>query len=677
VLADWLSYEIPTGEIEGRGNVVLRRGTDVIEGPALQFNRDDHTGYFEQPSFRTGDLGGRGDAARITILGDDRFEIDRGRYTTCAAPRGDWYLETRELELDNDRKVGVAHDATLRFLDVPIGYTPWIQFPLSNQRTSGFLTPTAGSSGNRGFELALPYYWNIAPNYDATFTPRVMTKRGLQLGGQFRYIANDPSPMSGELDAAVLPDDRVTNTTRWLVATRHSQQFAPGFGGYWNVNAVSDDTYFADLADRVQVTSQTTLPREGGLTYTNGPFNWLARVQNFQTLQDPGNPITPPYNRLPQVAATMAETEGAGLVWNGMADYSNFRQAQLTQGQRVVLYPQAAWVRQTPGWFAIVRGSVHMSQYDLINPAPGADATPAFAIPIASVDAGMTFEREQSLFGRSFVQTLEPRAFYVYIPSYTAQNALPTFDTALDDFNFSQLFTENRYIGNDRVGDANQLSLALTTRLIDSATGVERLRAAVGQRFYFQTQQVVLPGEVPNSASSSDVLLGVEGRITDQWSLNGLLQQSLDTGTTERLNAGVRWVPGPGRAVSAIWRYTAASADPNGQEIKQIDLAAQWPLDARWTALGRWNYSWQDNKTLEAVAGVEYNADCWVLRLVYHRLATTTQQTTNAVYLQLELNGLARIGTSPLELLYRSIPGYSLSRDAARNAFPVSPYPEF
>jgi LPS-assembly protein len=676
VLADRLTYDVVTGEIEGKGNVVLRRGSDSMTGPEMKFRRDDRTGFFIEPKFQAGELGGRGDATKITFLGEDRYEVENGRYTTCAAPRQDWFLETRDMELDNDRKVGVAHDATLSFFGTPILYTPWVEFPLSNQRKSGFLTPTAGSSGNRGFEFALPYYWNLAPNYDATLTPRLMTKRGVQLNGQFRYLGNDPSPMAGETDLAVLPDDRVTNTTRWLVATRHSQQIAPGLAGYWNVNAVSDDTYFADLADRVQVTSQTTLPREGGLTYNRGPWALLARVQNFQTLQDPTQPITPPYNRLPQVNATLAETEALGLTWQGMADYSNFRQTQLPQGERGVLYPQVAWIRQTPGWFLIARGSVHLRQYNLLDPAPGIDPNPSFAIPIASIDGGMTFERDTTLFDRKFIQTLEPRAFYVYIP-YRNQSNIPAFDTALDDFNFSQLFTENRYVGNDLIGDANQLTVALTTRLLDPGTGVERLRAAVGQRFYFATQQVTLPGEVPRSASSSDLLFGIEGRITDQWSLNGLLDQNLDTGATERFNAGVRWVPGAGKALAATWRYTAQNADPAGTTIKQFDLAGQWPIDARWTALGRWNYSLVANKTLEAVAGVEYNADCWTLRLVYHRLATTTQQTTNSVYLQLELSGIARLGTSPIDLLYRSIPGYNATLAPSRTAFPISPYPEF
>lgn len=677
VLADWISYDIESSEIHGKGNVTLRRGLDSVTGPELRFNRDDETGFFTEPKFVVGEAGARGDAEKLTFLGNDRYDVDKGRYTTCIAPREDWFLETRDLEIDNARKIGTAHDATVRFFGTPVFYSPWLEFPLSNERKSGFLTPTAGVTGVRGFELALPYYFNLAPNYDATLTPRVMTRRGLQIGGQFRYLFNSPSPMTGETNIEVLPDDRQTRTFRWLVATRHNQQFTPSFAGYWNASEVSDNLYFADLADRVQVTSQTTLPRETGLTYAAGPLTMLARVQGYQTLQDPSAPITPPYNRLPQLLATLNETEWGGLAWTGMAEYANFRQPQLTQGERAVLYPQASWSRQGPAWFVAARASVHVSQYNLLNQLPGVDARPSVVVPIGSLDAGLTFERDWTVFGRSFVQTLEPRAYYVYIP-FRNQNQLPVFDTTTDDFNFSQLFSENRYLGHDRVGDANQLTVALTSRLLDPATGVERLRAAVGQRFYFSSQQVTLPGEVPQSASSSDLLFGTEGRITDQWSLNGLLQLNLDSGQTERLNAGVRWMPAPGKVFNAVYRYTAQNADPSGTELKQFDLSAEWPIGGRWTALGRWNYSLANSKTLEAIAGVEYNADCWVLRLVYHRLATTTQQTNTSVYVQLEFNGLARVGTSPLELLRRSIPGYLRSNDPSRFVDPgILPYPEY
>jgi LPS-assembly protein len=685
VLADKLSYAIPEQTIYGDGDVVLRRGFDWITGPQLQYKRDTETGFFRGPRFFVAEANAHGDAKEIRFTGPDHYEAVDASYTTCVAPRPDWYLRGEQLEVDNLRKVGTARNVSVHFLDMPVLYAPWLQFPLSNERKSGFLTPTLGSTGVRGFEISTPYYLNLAPNYDATLTPRYMTKRGLQIGAQFRYLLGDETPpfgvATGEMNAEFLPHDRATGENRYALAWRHNEQFTPWLGGFVNVNKVSDDKYFADFADRIAVTSQKTLPREAGLVATHGPWSFLARAQSFQTLQDPEAPVVPPYNRLPQVLASLSDTDWLGLTWSGNGEYARFTQDQLAPtGERFVLYPTAAFHRQGAAWFFTARAGVHMREYMLDRTTAALpERHPSYAIPITSLDAGLVFERELTLLDTALTQTLEPRAFYVYIP-FKDQTEAPVFDTALDDFNFSQLFAENRYIGNDRIGDANQLSLALTSRFLDRDTGAERLRLAVGQRFYFQDQRVSL-NEPLRSASTSDFLVGAEGRLSEAWSLASLLQYNLDSSDVERFNVGVRYTPAPGRALNATWRYTRALADPTGgfEEIKQIDLSGQWPVSERWTLIGRWNYSIADRKTLEAVAGIEYNADCWVLRIVGQRLTTTTQQVTTSVFVQLELNGLARVGTSPLELLRRSVPGYLPTndptlRDRDRR---LDPLPEF
>jgi LPS-assembly protein len=680
VLADWIAYDFDTREIHGKGNVTLRQGGDWVTGTEIRFRRDAETGYFESPRFAVGEVGARGDADRLTFVGPDRYDVLKGRVTTCAAPREDWFLRGDTIEIDTAKNVGVARDARLDFLGFPLLYSPWVEFPLSDERKSGFLTPVIGSSGTRGFDVAVPYYLNLAPNYDATLIPRVMTKRGFQLGGQFRYLFDEPQPIQGELLAEVLPDDRQTDSTRWLYSLRHNQQLAPWLAGYLNLNQVSDDKYFADLAERVAVTSQTTLTQEGGLSAVWGPLTVLARVQRFQTLQDPNAPVVPPYDREPQVLATLSEVRWQDFSVAGFAEYAYFRRNSIDEGSRAVIYPQFQWRRQGAAWYVAARASVHARQYDLPDPLGGGDDTPSVVVPIGSLDAGLVFERDWRAFGSDFVQTLEPRAFYVYVP-YRDQSRLPVFDTALDDFNFSQLFSENRYLGNDRIGDANELTLAVTSRLLDAGSGAERLRVALGQRFYFADQRVTLPGEVPRESSSSDLLLGAEGRLTDAWYLNLLVQQNLDPATTERFNAGARWNPEPGKVLSATWRYTRQVGSPLNptDELKQFDIATQWPITPRWTILGRWNYSLVQSKTLEALAGVEYNADCWVLRAVVHRLTTTTEQATTSVYVQLELSGLARLGTNPLDLLRRSVPGFLRSNDPARQwrGTGIDPYPEF
>ncbi len=663
VLADWLRYDLLTDEVWGKGDVLIRRGIDWITGPELKFKRDTETGFFTSPRFFIGENNSRGNASEIRFTGPNHYEASDARYTTCVAPRDDWYIHMDELEVDRSRMIGTGHDATVYFLGAPIVYSPWIEFPLSNERKSGFLTPVLGSSQLRGFEYAQPYYLNLAPNYDATIAPRLMTKRGLQVAGQGRYLFDTSA---GEATAEYLYNDRVTGETRWGVSWKHTQNLAallPGLVGYWNLNKVSDDTYFADLSDRVGLTSQTTLPREGGFAYTHSPWTLIARAQAFQTLLDPSLPPgPPPYNRVPQFIATMQEVDWKGLTFAGTAEYADFRNPTLVTGQRAYAYPTVAWTKQGPAWYFTASTGVHARHYSLNDTTPDLDSQD-YVIPISTLDAGLVFERDWSVFGQNFVQTLEPRAYYVYVP-FKDQSKAPVFDTAIDDFNFAQLYSTNRYLGNDRIGDANQITLGVTSRLLDPNTGAERLRVAVGERFYFQDQRVTL-SEAPRSASSSDFLVGAEGRLSEAWALSGLMQYNFDASQIERLDAGVRYTPAPGKALNASYRYSRLQVDQVGllSELKQFDLSAQWPLTENITFLGRWNYSLVDNKTLEAVAGIEYNAGCWVLRLVGQRLTTTTQTNSTSIYLQIELNGLARFGTNPLEMLRRSVPGYQRTND--------------
>jgi LPS-assembly protein len=662
VLADSLHYDFITDVITAKGDVLIRRGIDWVTGPELRFKRDSETGVFVSPRFYIGENASRGSAKEIRFTGPEHYEASVAQYTTCVAPRDDWFIRMDELEVDRTRMVGTGHDATLYFLGAPIAYTPWIEFPLSSERKSGFLAPVLGSSGNRGFEYAQPYYFNLAPNYDATIVPRIMSKRGLQLNGQFRYLFENAN---GEDTGEYMPHDRVLGEDRWSIASRHTQNLAPGLVGYWNFNKVSDPTYFADLADRVGLTSQTTLPREGGVTYASGPWQLLFRGQAFQTLFDPtAPPGPPPYNRIPQLFASLQEVDWHGLTFAGTAEYADFHNPDplLVTGQRTYAYPSVAWKRQGSAWFVSASTGVHARYYNLNNTTADR-ATQTYAIPISSIDAGLIYERDTNFLGKDVVQTLEPRAFYVYVP-FRDQKKAPIFDTAIDDYNFAQLFSTNRYLGNDRIGDANQVTLAVTSRLLDPGSGAERLRVAVGERFYFSDQGVTL-NEVPRSASTSDVLVGAEGKLTDAWALGTLWQYNFDQSQTERLDMALRYTPAPGKAFNASWRYARQSVNSSGlpAPLKQFDLSTQWPLSEAWTLLGRWNYSLVDSKTLEAIGGIEYNGGCWVLRLVVHRLTTTTQSASTSIYVQLELNGLARIGTNPLDLLRRSVPGYQRAND--------------
>jgi LPS-assembly protein len=677
VLADWLRYDATTDEFWGKGNVTLRRGIDWITGPEARFKRDDETGFFSEPEFHVGENASRGDARQLTFVGPERYDVKDARYTTCVAGDDDWYLTAGDVDLDRSRLVGVAHDATVLFKGMPILYSPYLSFPLSNERKSGFLTPIYGSSNQRGLEVAIPYYLNLAPNYDATLLLRPMSRRGVQFGGQFRYLFTNSA---GEFDAEDLPRDRLdADANRFALAWKHNQNFGGGLGGYLNLQKVSDNTYFADLSDRLALTSQTNLPREGGVAYDHAPFSMLARMQTFQTLQDPNNPITPPYFREPQVAFTVQPVEWAGLDFAGAGEFVRFRQAALTpNGERTVLYPTVAWSQRGSAWFFTAQTGLHMTHYDLDNPAvPPASFNRV--LPITSIDAGLFFEKDTEWLDRKFIQTLEPRAYYVEIP-FRNQSTYPIFDSATDDFNFAHLFTPNRYLGSDRIGDANQITLAVTSRFLDAVTGAEKMRFAVGQQYYFEGQQVTL-NEPPRTSNSSDILLSAESRLSDVWTAAASLDYQPSSKLTERFDFGVRWQPEPGKVLNATYRFNRQDIDSSGNvtQLKQIDLSGQWPLSANWSAIGRWNYSLIDSKTLEGVIGLEYNGGCWVLRAAAQRLQTNTQQVTNSIYVQFELNGLARIGTNPIDLLRRSVPGYQkINESTLQPGAPAGDYfPEF
>jgi LPS-assembly protein len=660
VLADWLRYDVENDEMWGKGNVTLRTGIDWITGPEAKFKRDTETGYFTAPEFHVGENASRGSAKEILFNGPNRYDVKDASYTTCVAGDDDWYLRAIDVDLDRSRLVGTAHDATIYFKGAPILYSPYLTFPLSNERKSGFLTPVLGTNSARGIEMSLPYYFNLAPNYDATLTPRYMTKRGLQLNGQFRYLFPD---IAGEVDAEGLRD-RLTDTGRYGLLWKHNENIpaVPGLAAYLNLQKVSDNTYFADLSDRLTITSQTNLPREGGFAYSKGPFSILTRMQTFQTLQDPNNPITPPYFREPQVVARLDPVEWQGIDFAGNGEYVRFRQPALINADRTVLYPTVAWNRRGNAWFFTAKTGLHMSNYNLDDPN-AVDRHLDRVVPISSLDSGVVFERDANFFGRDYVQTLEPRAFYVYIP-FRDQTKIPVFDTAIDDFNFSQLFTENRYLGSDRIGDADQITLAVTSRFLDPSNGEERMRFAVGQRYYFSSQRVTLT-ETPRNANSSDVLFSGEGKVTDTFTAAATYEVNVNHRETQEFDIGVRWQPSLGKVLNASYRYNRETIDPttgNLSTLKQVDLAGQWPV-GNWSLIGRWNYSIVNKKTLEGVFGAEYNGGCWAFRVVGQRLITNVNQVSSSVFVQFELNGLAKLGTNPIDVLRRSVPGYTTVND--------------
>ncbi|GIX29448.1 MAG: LPS-assembly protein LptD [Burkholderiales bacterium] len=643
--ADLIIYHPPREDVFALGNVVVQRGGNVVRGPRLEFNLESQTGQMEAPVYQLELNNARGDAQLFLFEGENRYRAKRASYTTCPVNRDDWYLRVADLEIDRNANIGVARNVWLEFQSVPILYSPYVDFPLGKERKSGFLPPVIGTTTQGGAEVTLPYYWNIAPNRDATIAPRVIARRGLMLANELRYLERG---YHGEAKVDVLPDDQVSGRDRWALLLQHAHAFSPQLGGAVNFQRVSDDNYFRDLASSVTLTSQTNLPQEGMLSYAGEGWTAIARAQKYQTLQDPLAPITPPYDRLPQLAVQGLKPDVLGADLGLNAEAVRFEHPTLVTGGRLVAYPTLSYPMRASFAYLAPKAGLHYTRYDLDRSGP--EASPSRSVPIGSVDAGLFLERHFSAFGQRFLQTLEPRLFYVYVP-FRDQDRLPNFDSADADFNFAQIFTENRFTGSDRIGDANQVTVALTSRLLEPDSGAERLRFALGQRFRFEKPRVQLASPISPS-NRSDLLASLGGQLTQSWLFDASMQWNPSDNETEKLNFYARYHPAPGKVANVGYRFTRNA-------LEQVDVSAQWPLGSRWQGVMRYNYSLRESRVLDALAGLEYDAGCWSIRFVAHRIATAVDQASNAFFVQLEFTGLGKIGADPLHVLRSSIPGFT------------------
>ena len=684
--ADRVTYREPTDEALAEGNVELRQGDDTIVGPRATLVIGQSTGSFESPVYQlsrqrqpnlSGEeartVAGSGKADELRLEGENQYRLKNATWTTCEASNPDWYIKARELELDYDREVGTARGGSIVFMDTPIFWMPWAEFPLTGQRQSGLLPPTFGSSNKTGVDLTAPYYWNIAPNYDATIAPRIMGRRGLQLGGEFRYVADD---YRGTVQTEWMGKDRESGERRTLASVQHQQRITPSLYGAIDYNSVSDDAYFEDLSSRVGVASQVNLLRQGQLVY-HGSSWWTASLmaQSYQTLSpDPVSRNISPYRRLPQLKVSGARPDlPAGLVADFESELVKFahEDADLNkdEGTRFVVYPQLSLPLAGAAWFFTPKVGVHYSHYSLDRSplTPNGREAITRSLPIMSADAGLFFERDTFIFGGQYLQTLEPRLYYLRVPSRD-QKDIPLFDASRFDVGFAQMFAENRFSGSDRIGDANDLTAAMTTRLIDAESGVERLRAMLGQRYYFSDQKVYLfsADELRDAGRGTELLAGLGGRISKEFSVSSYVQYNTETTRTDRVNASVRYQPDYAKVLNLSYRYAPnLRIAENLVGLEDVDVSGQWPLGRGWYGVGRVTHSLLDNRVTEAIGGLEYDGGCWVFRVAMHRFAIERDDVSKAIYVQLELNDLAGIGSNPLSLITRSVPGYGKINDSS------------
>ncbi len=576
--------------------------------------------------------GARGDAAQILFEGQDKKHLKHARFTTCEADVNDWYIKAQDLTLDDYTKSGEARNAYIEFKGVPLIYTPWMSFSFNNQRKSGLLAPTVGTTSRSGFEVLAPFYWNIRPDMDATLSTRYLSKRGVQLGGEFRYL--DES-YSGTDSIEYLNNDDQNGRNRYYYNLSHRHNFGGGWTAGYNIERVSDDQYFSDLSTRIISTSRVNLPQDGFVDFQNDTWHFRGLVQKYQTLDN----ASYTYERLPELTLT-ANKEYGDYNLNLLSQWTYFDRNEsapkAATGSRFVAYPSISMPFTRSYGFLTPKLGVHASSYRLnnntfiVNSQTISNNSQDRVLPVVSLDGGLYLDAENNFLGTNYTQTFEPRLFYVYTP-YENQSLLPVFDSGLSDLNLTTLFTENQFTGNDRINNAT-----------------------IGERFYFDDQKVTLPNQTASNRKTSDIVAGFTARLSSQWNVDAFWQYNPDASSIERTNLLARYNPEPGKLINMGYRYTE-------DFLEQIDISGQWPLGKGWYGVGRYNYSIRESNLIESLAGVEYDAGCWRARSVLQRLKTATANTNYALFFQLELGGLASLGSNPLSLLRRDIAGYQSS----------------
>jgi LPS-assembly protein len=687
--ADRIEYDQPDDLAKASGSVYLQRDGNVYEGTQGQLHIDANEGYMLNPRFRLLKNNGRGEAARVDFLDEQRSVIRDGKYSVWHKEPGiedtsEWAVKGAQVRIDGETNVGEASGARLEFKGVPIFAAPFLSFPLSDDRKSGWLPPSINIDTVSGLEVVIPYYMNLAPNRDATLYPTILTQRGINMGAEFRYLE---AGYNGTARLDLMPRDSLRGKSRWGIAAAHTGTLNTGLAAVGGIavsvalNRVSDDDYWRDFPRATTSLTQRLLANDINVNWGSGAWQLAGRALKWQTLQQTGSVITPPYDRLPQLNGKYSRFNHNHLDYSVELDTTRFlSQKTLTlqpNAQRSYALAQLSRPYVTPGTYLIPKVQLHSTRYSFDEPlATGPQAGSRSAsrvVPTVSLDGGLTFERDTQFFGRSFKQTLEPRAFYTYTP-FRNQTALSVYDSGANDFNFATIFSENAFTGNDRIADNNLLTLGASSRLFDPASGAEILRLNYAQRLRFSNQRVTLPGGLPDETRFSDMLFGATSNWNSSWQFDGTVQYAPSTRRSQRSTLSARYTPSPYRVISATYRL-------NRDVSEQVDIGWQWPINDLWGdagksmpagqgqgkgrfyAVGRLNYSLRESKPVDSILGFEYDGGSWLSRFAIERLQTTTKTATKRILFQLEFVGFARAGSSPLAVLQRNVPRYQLLRE--------------
>ena len=683
IKTDRLTYDQAEDLAVARGNVTITQDRNRYSGAELQLKTQRFEGYFLNPTYFFGRTQAGGTAERIDFLGPQHSVATNATYSSCPADgSGDpaWLLSSDQIDTDFDTNTGVAQGAVLRFLGVPILWAPELSFPLTNERKSGWLPPSVAIDSNAGVRVEAPWYWNIAPNRDATLTPSASLRRGVGLDSEFRYL--EPT-YSGQFNFNFLPDDNVANRSRYLLSAVHEADFSQDTTLSISIKRVSDDNYWKDFQREPGTFTPRLLLSDIRASHELGDWTTYARVQRWQVLQDPDAKIITPYQRLPQIGASTLQTVGNGFDVSFQGEFNRFTnpastiEARRLDGDRLhaltsISYP---WVT-TPGWTLTPKLALNAAAYSLSRAVlTGGNKQTSRVIPTVSLDSAWALERDTNWFGTDLLQTLEPRVLYVHTP-YRKQGNFPIFDSAARDLNFETAFSENAFSGIDRVSDSNQVIAGVNTRLINPQNGGELMRLGAVQRYLLSDQRIT-PLGTPLTRRVSDLLLLGSTSVIPNWSLGSTLQYNPQINALITSTSGITYSPSPFRTVSLIYRQVRGAS-------QQIETGWQWPIYGRTPDLsgqaddgrgnlgtctgslytvGRINYSTRDSRLVDGIMGFEYDAGCWIARVVAERLSTGSSKATTRLLFQIEFVGLSRLGSNPLQVLKDNVPGYRLLRD--------------
>jgi LPS-assembly protein len=664
------------GDAELRGGVVVRQGGRELRAESVSYTAESQrfvvTGAVEYlaPELRVKADGGawstggggsftgtefelptrpaRGSAGELGLSPTGEISLRAVGYTTCPIGNEDWFLRAAAIDIDQRRQLGTGRDVRVELKGVPILYLPWISFPVGSARKSGLLFPTFGTSEKSGFEVGVPYYFNLAPQRDLTLTPRLLTRRGPGIDSRFRYLTPGSS---GHLELQLLPHDQVAGRERGLGRVWHRTDFGPALRLELDAAHASDGRWFEDFGLGPDGTSVIYLERRLGLAWLGDNWRLDGRLQHFQTIERSIDDEDRPYARLPQLLFAGTWPLAGGTVATGLdGELAWFERETGVTGLRLDLAPRLAWPLRGPGYHLEPSASWRYTAWDLHDAGPGIDTSPQRSAPVLALDAGLVFERSSRR--KRLQQTLEPRLRYIWIP-YRDQDELPLFDSGIPDLGLLQLFRTNRYVGADRLGDANELAVGLTTRFIDTRSGARFLSATVGQRFFFERPRVVLPGERPETRHASNLIGELEAGPWRNWSLRLAMEWDAQASNTVRGQAGIQYRPRPDAVVNVGYRYREGL-------LEQWEASLAWRLKQRWQVFARQVYSLSAGNTIDQLAGLEYGSCCWRIRLMGRRyLSNRTGQQDTAILLQLELKGLSSVGSADDTFLRRSIRGYS------------------